>query len=416
VTDDLFGSVKREVPLNRIIGNASLDMVNETIQKARGHIESPALAGLKHATRVRVIARGGISEAPSPLLPSEGFAYWTKTLKARPFDHRDTIVLIVSETGGSKSTCALRLATAIDPTFSLDTRMAYGVMDLLRIYQTIEPGQVCIYDEGARGLLSTGQNSVEQQAIVSALSMLRVKGCILMVCTVSLSDMAKRVREARCTHVIRLTSRGRAIVYTKTERFSFDVSNASPVWRPNSQCPRFEFPKYEDSDPFWIHYERDIKLVNLQEWLAETIAMLGDKKQKGGKKEDATVKDLKARIATTEANVEAAEEAPAEPAQTVEIDPKMKAEAEALRAAGLSDKAVRAKLQIGWPLLHALLPRRPKHATPEAKARWHANMKIGQMKRSLNEARERAGPGGAPQPLKVERKFVRPSRRGELEE
>ena len=69
--------------------------------RAADSLDSPLLRAIEIGKRVRVRARG-ISDAPAPMLPREGFDWWNEVLKWRTRNNYDAVVLFTGAVGTGK--------------------------------------------------------------------------------------------------------------------------------------------------------------------------------------------------------------------------------------------------------------------------------------------------------------------------
>jgi hypothetical protein len=290
--------------------------LEESVRVARDAadlLDSPLLQAIDVGKRVRVRARG-IPDTPAPMLVREGFRHWCGSLKYRTMTARDAVVIVTGATGEGKSTLALRMAQDIDPTFTLEKRLCYTAVELLTIYETIEEGQVVLFDEGVRGLLAGDQMSAEQKALIQALALIREKGAVLFVCAPSIWNVAKQVRQNRAWMWIHVLGRGLALIHERNDYLHY-LPDATLGFSRSPQCPYMTWVPYDKKSKFFKEY-RKVKTEHLNKYLAETkdllqgkqkkgaanlkkVAVEIDKRLKAGERWEDIAQDLKQRGATT---------------------------------------------------------------------------------------------------------------------
>jgi hypothetical protein len=227
----------------------------------------------------------GISDAPAPMLPTEGFDYWASWLRERPRRKYDAVVLLTGPVGSSKSTLALRLALRLNPRFDLSWQLCYTSAELMAAYQRVQPGDVIWFDEGVRGLLAGDQATKEQKALIQALALIREKGAILIVCSPSIWLIAKQVRQGRASLWIHVLRRGLGLAHERQERIRYTPDQTIGFLR-SMVCPYLLWNKFSESSRVWRDYIKE-KNRHLDQFLQETRELLEGKRKKSSKDEEA---------------------------------------------------------------------------------------------------------------------------------
>lgn len=215
-------------------------------------------------------ARGGFERLRVP--EDEGFAYWAQWLADRPRRHFDAAVAVTGPEGTGKSTLAMRLAQACDPTWEI-RETCYSARDVIRAYRSIRAGHPILYDEGVRGLLAGETFSPEQVALVRTLALAREAGALLFICIPDIWMLAKQFRGRRVTAWFHVKRRGLARAFIRDERLRFTPPKGlglteSPV------APRLTWSPYPANSRAWRSYLA-LKTSRLAEFLEETESDLG---------------------------------------------------------------------------------------------------------------------------------------------
>jgi len=233
---------------------------------------SPNLTALNEGILSRVRARG-IPDTIVPLRPEEGFAHWVEWIQRRIADHWDCVVVITAPEGGGKSTLALQMAYAIDPTFGVSNRLCYTALDVMRRFEDTEAGKVIVFDESARALLGTDTFSKEQKALVQALMLVREKGLITILCIPRIEELAKSMRMRRAILWIHVYRRGKGLVHIRDDRLRYRPDPNDIGFARDPRAPLLTFGPYPEDSPEWREY-LSVKGLKLREYLAETRALL----------------------------------------------------------------------------------------------------------------------------------------------
>lgn len=250
--------------------------------------ETPLQRAADFARLVRVRVRGIPDDSP-PLRPEEGLEHWTSVLKRRTHEHYDAVVLLTGVVGSGKSTLAFRMATRIDPTFDVRTRLCYSPAALMACYQTIRNGQVVVWDEGVRGLLAGDQATAEQKAVVQTLALIREKGAVLFICAPSIWLIAKQVRQGRAFLWVHALQRGLAVVHERVDKLRYEPDMTLGFYQ--SEVARMlTWKPYPPRSQLWTTYLKE-KNERLDDYLADTREML---ERKEGRKKSARAENASA--------------------------------------------------------------------------------------------------------------------------
>ena len=188
------------------------------------------------------------------------------------------------------STLALRLAQSFEPGFDIK-RLCYSASDLLEAYETVQPGQVVLFDESVRGLQAGDQSTREQKALIQALVLVREKGAILMLCVPDIFLIAKQIRQKRATLWLHVMERGVALIHERNSYLRYEADNTLGFSRSRN-VPLLEWKPFKSTDKLWIAYQ-DLKRRRLDEYLHETKELLSGKKK--GPQAGETKKEYNAR-------------------------------------------------------------------------------------------------------------------------
>jgi hypothetical protein len=236
----------------------------------------------------RVKARSrGISTAPAQLLPSEGLDYWCADWLQRCVEHMDAFVIIAGAVGRGKSTLSLELARKCDPTFlpNLATRMVYDPAALLAALETIQPGQVIIYDEVVNGLANVDSGfQKETKLLLKCFAMSRFKSAIVLVVAPSIHQIHLQIRGSRATHWIECLDRGLALVHVKYEGIAYRSNSDLVGYSRSERAPYMIWQKIPEKSPLWINYE-SVKEQNFDAFLKAARTSL---QKKGGRTKTST--------------------------------------------------------------------------------------------------------------------------------
>lgn len=274
--DDVETSIDRATSRNPL-GFVMSEVVH-IAKLSADELDSPLLKAIDIGKRVQVRARG-ISTAPAQLRPSEGFTHWGNYLSWCTSHAYDAVVLVTGPTGSGKSTLALRWCQTLDTAFTIAERLCYSAEELLKVYETILPGQCVLFDEGVRGLLAGDQNTTEQKALIQALALIREKGAILFICAPSIWNVAKQVRQNRARLWVHVQGRGLALVHERNDRLRY-VPDATLGFSRSEDSPYVQWTAYAKTSKFNREYLR-IKHAHLDAYLRETREMLENRRRRG---------------------------------------------------------------------------------------------------------------------------------------
>ncbi len=282
----------------------SISPLHEMVEAERERADAtdtPLLRALDFGKRVQLRFRG-IPEAPSPLLPEEGFGYVVHRLRALIDNDYDAIVLITGATGTGKSSLALQLTQALDRSFDMSLRLCYSPLEVAKAYEGIQPGQVVCFDESVRGLQSTDTFAKEQKELVKLFSVIRAKRAIVFILAPSPWQVAKQVRDTLARMWIHVERRGLARLFDAWPLVKYSP-DANLRFAKNVECPTLTWSAYPNDDPFYADYLK-VKDARMNELVSETISSLSGKRaSKKGAEEvapDAKLAWIRERIASPE--------------------------------------------------------------------------------------------------------------------
>lgn len=195
--------------------------------------------------------------------PEQGVDRIARLIADRTKKDYDAMILATGPTGSGKSTLVMRIAEAVAahlkrPEWDPSEHVLYTPSDVYRFYlkalQTGQHGEIGIYDEGARGLLSLDTMSPQTRRLVRMLQMVRKIRCVLFVCVPSMMAISKSFR-VRLAHMwVAVERRGMARVHLRdnTIQYSNETTFGFSVW---SECPNVKWSPYPPNSRVWRHYK-----------------------------------------------------------------------------------------------------------------------------------------------------------------
>ena len=238
----------------------------------RQRATDPILVAMEEMRKARLDSRGIPDQVRVPLLAREGFPFWVQWVYDRVRNHWDAVVVITGPEGSGKSSLALRLAVALDPTFTVE-RLCYTALDVMTMFKTLKPGQAFIFDESARALMGTDTHAPEQKALVQALMLVRERNLVTIMCIPRLQELAKSMRSRRSTMWMHVVRRGTALIHLRDDRLNYDEDPKSTGFIRNGEAPLLEWQQFPENSKLWQAYLA-YKHMKLNEYLEETEALL----------------------------------------------------------------------------------------------------------------------------------------------
>lgn len=174
---------------------------------------------------------GRREDPPSPHEPSEIWDHWVGIWQKRIRDRWDNVIQVTGPPRCGKSTLALRLARALDPTITHETvsrHLAGSADETVSLYRTLQPGQAGIYDESILGLQSTEFATAESRTLTQVLNTAGVRRITLFLLIPHRMDLNKAVRDRRVETWIKCSRnpRGRGYVHVRADLWDYDT----PRW------------------------------------------------------------------------------------------------------------------------------------------------------------------------------------------
>lgn len=247
----------------------------------RGLTLSAVLQRARNGSNDRVLgllARHRLDAPPVP--PKLGVAWLARTMVELTRDEYDAVLAVTGKEGVSKSMLSLEVSLEVarltGRPWSFD-RLCYTAREVLTCYETVEQGDVIWVDEGARSLWAGETMDPEQQALTKALTIVRAKGAILIICVPDIFLLAKKVRGRRASFWAHVESRGtrrrpapsEARLFERDDRLRF-VPTAALGLSESLRCPHLTYEPLPEGDPWLAAYRRS-KADKTQQFLAETI-------------------------------------------------------------------------------------------------------------------------------------------------
>jgi hypothetical protein len=233
--------------------------------------DSPLMRATEFGRRVRVESRG-IPEYHPPLFPEEGFEYLMAVLRLRIKEHWDAVIVIDGPEGVGKSSLALRISGALDPTFTV-SRICYTGADVMARFRDTLPGQVVLFDESARDLLGANSQTPEAKALAQALMLIRERGLVTILCIPRIHELAPSMRARRATYWLHCERRGLARVHRRSDNLVYKPDPRDLGFRLDPRAPMLTWKAYPAKSKLWQAYLR-VKQSHLSEYLDETAMLL----------------------------------------------------------------------------------------------------------------------------------------------
>lgn len=165
------------------------------------------------------------------------------------------IVIHSSETGAGKSTLAIQLSQALDPTFRVE-QIVESAVELEALYQE-EGWGMHVYDEGGRGLMSNkGSRDKEQSGLIDTITTQRknLKGLVICIHTKQMLDAIINWRLANFVLFIR--QRGTATVEQAWKGDLHKKSQSLYPYQPYAAIPRISWRNLDRTRFFKQYLER----------------------------------------------------------------------------------------------------------------------------------------------------------------
>lgn len=195
--------------------------------------------------------------------------YWLSMWRAAVDNDYDVAILIDGPSGRGKSALALSIGMELDPTLTpstLSDHVAFTATEFLDCIERAKAGQVVIYDEAVRGLLSSDTFAAEQKAIVTAFAIIRAKNLIMLLLVPEVWQIAKSFRSRRAGWFIHVEDRGISWVHVRDDRIRYKQDDSSlGLYKDNVHGP-LTWDSL-DGTRLWIAYLK-IKMARINEYLS----------------------------------------------------------------------------------------------------------------------------------------------------
>jgi hypothetical protein len=243
--------------------------------------DTPLARATDFGRRVRVLARG-VPERHPPLFPEEGFEYLMAVIRLRIKEHWDAVIVIDGPEGVGKSSLALRISAAIDPTFNV-TRICYTGSNVMDRFRDTQPGRVVLFDESARDLLGANAATPEAKALAQALMLIREKGLVTILCIPRIHELAPSMRARRATFWLHCERRGLARVHRRSDNLVYKPDPRDLGFRLDPRAPLLTWKALPAKSKLWRAY-LNVKGQHLNEYLDETAALLARRRPRSAVK------------------------------------------------------------------------------------------------------------------------------------
>lgn len=206
--------------------------------------------------------------------------YWYDNWRTAIEDDFDVTILIDGKSGIGKSALAISIGMELDHSFTSRTipdHIAFTASEFLNCIEKATKGQVIIYDEAVRGMMSTETFANEQKAIVTALAIVRAKNLIMILLAPDLWLVAKSFRARRAGWWIHVEDRGIAWVHVRDDRVRYEQDPKLGLYIDRLHGP-FTWDSLDDR-PIWKTYYR-MKMLRVASYLKEAQVELQVQKNK----------------------------------------------------------------------------------------------------------------------------------------
>lgn len=221
--------------------------------------------------------RAGGKKADEVLDERAAWRYWVDYVRFRTANEYDAVVVFTGDEGVGKSTGALRFALDVDRRFDVKNDLCYTAEQVFAAYERVRRGQPVDYDEGVRDLLAGETMKPAQVALVKALTLVREKGAVLLICIPSIWMLAKQIRARRATLWIHVTGRGHGVVHERDARVRYKPSQALG-FAVSERAPKVTWDPFKPTSRIWRDYE-ERKGRELAAFLAEGRADLAGQRE-----------------------------------------------------------------------------------------------------------------------------------------
>lgn len=215
--------------------------------------------------------------------------YWLQTWRDAINDDYDVTILIDGASGKGKSALALDIGVRLDPTLTAKTVMnhvAFTAAEFLNCIERSHKGQVVIFDEAVRGMLSSDTFASDQKAIVTALAIVRAKNLIMILLAPDLWLVAKSFRARRAGWWLHVEDRGVALVHVRSDTIRYEPDSSLGLFLDKQHSP-FTWESL-DGTHLWIAYFKE-KMRRINSYLSDAkkeIERHGRKKRGSRDKDD----------------------------------------------------------------------------------------------------------------------------------
>lgn len=141
-----------------------------------------------------------------------------KSILIRLMDDRDRHLGISGPEGEGKSVMAWDLAQTVDSDFDVEEQTIFSINEVKGKLRRLKKYKALILDEGLEIFYKRNWNSKEQKKAIKTISTIRQRNLFLIYCAPRFSDLDEQLRNWRIRLWVRMTSRGRGLVYSYDKR------------------------------------------------------------------------------------------------------------------------------------------------------------------------------------------------------
>lgn len=212
--------------------------------------------------------------------------YWYDQWMDAVSDDYDVSILVDGKSGIGKSALAVTIGMQLDRTFTHKTvldHIAFTAEEFLACIEKAKKGQVVIYDEAVRGMLSTDTFAAEQKALVTAFAIIRAKNLIMILLAPEIWQVAKSFRARRAQWWIHVEDRGIAWVHVRDDSVRYEQDSKLHIYKDVVHGPL----TWDDlkGTRIWAAYYK-LKMDRVNSYLHDAQADLSKHKPKGKKSDE----------------------------------------------------------------------------------------------------------------------------------
>jgi hypothetical protein len=181
----------------------------------------------------------------------------------------DWLIVIAGYERVGKSTLALQVCRYIDPKFT-EEQVVFDVRHFSKLVWSLEPGRAILIDEGATAMFNRNAMTADVKTGVQILTTMGARNLFVVICVPSFEILDKYIQEHRVRSVLRVTSRGNFLFYSKRqiERSHYHKTLKKRFWAE----PNFQDSFKECSGELWEKYKKrkmDYLIERSEHWFEQ---------------------------------------------------------------------------------------------------------------------------------------------------